>query len=170
MLLVSSITYKRISLLGIIWISFLSARAQYENSPYSRYGLGDILPSQNVLNRGMGGVAAAYSDFHTVNFVNPASYSKLKYTTFDVGLGLNNRTLKALDPPRKFTSTSPIISYLQLGIPLSLKKDWGMNFGLRPLTKIIYKVERNERIDGIDSLNTLFEGNGGAYEVYGGTG
>jgi hypothetical protein len=118
----------------------------------------------------MGGVSAAYSDFHTVNFLNPASYSKLKYTTLDFGLDLNNRTLRALDPPRKSSSSSPNISYLQLGIPLSLKKDWGMNIGLRPITRINYKIERNERLQGIDSLNTLFEGNGGTYEVYAGTG
>jgi len=170
MLSVSSTTYKKISLLGIVWMCFLSAGAQTENSPYSRYGLGDILPGQNILNRGMGGLSAAYSDFHTVNFQNPASYSKLKYTTLDFGLEVDNRTLRAIDPPRKFSSASPIISYLQLGIPLSLKKDWGMNIGLRPLTRINYKIERNERITGIDSLQTLFEGNGGAYEVFAGTG
>lgn len=170
MLSVSSTTYKKISLLGIVWMCFSSAWAQTENSPYSRYGLGDQLPGQNILNRGMGGVSAAYSDFHTVNFKNPASYSKLKYTTLDFGVELDNRTLRALDPPRKFSSFSPIISYLQLGIPLAMKKDWGMNIGLRPLNRINYKIERNERIPGIDSLNTLFEGNGGAYEVYAGTG
>ena len=118
----------------------------------------------------MGGVSAAYSDFHTVNFINPASYSKLKYTTFDVGLEIDSRTLKALDPPRKFSSASPIISYIQMGIPLAMKKDWGFTFGLRPITRINYKVERNERISGIDSLNSLFEGNGGTYEVHVGTG
>lgn len=170
MLLVSSTMYKRISLLGIVWMCFLAAQAQTENSPYSRYGLGDIVPAQNILNRGMGGVSAAYSDFHTVNFLNPASYSKLKYTTLDFGLELNNRTLRALDPPRKFSTSSPNVSYLQLGIPLSTKKDWGMNIGLRPLTRISYRIERNERLQGLDSLNTLFEGNGGAYEVYTGTG
>ncbi|HRF27774.1 MAG TPA: hypothetical protein PKW54_10550, partial [Ferruginibacter sp.] len=30
-----------------------------ENSPYSRYGLGDIVPNQNVVNRGMGGLSIA---------------------------------------------------------------------------------------------------------------
>ena len=170
MLSVNSTTYKKISLLGVILICVSSAMAQTENSPYSRYGLGDLVPGQNILNRGMGGVSAAYSDFHTVNFINPASYSKLKYTTLDFGVELDNRTLRALDPPRKFSSSSPMISYLQLGIPLAMKKDWGMNIGLRPLTRINYKIERNERVPGIDSLNTLFEGNGGAYEVYAGTG
>src|SRR5687768_959217 len=107
MLLVSSTMYKRISLLGMIWMCFLSAQAQTENSPYSRYGLGDIVPGQNILNRGMGGVTAAYSDFHTVNFTNPASYAKLKYTTLDFGLDINSRTLRAVEPPRKFSSASP---------------------------------------------------------------
>lgn len=171
MLSASLTTCRKISLLGVLCMCLSAAWAQTENSPYSRYGLGDLLPSQNILNRGMGGVSAAYSDFHTVNFINPASYAKLKqYTTFDVGVELDNRTLRALDPPRKFSSFSPILSYIQLGIPLSLKKDWGMNIGLRPLTRINYKIERNERLPGIDSLNTLFEGNGGAYEVYVGTG
>ena len=45
-----------------------------------------------------------------------------------------------------------------------------MNIGLRPVTRINYKIERNERLTGIDSLQTLFEGNGGTYEVYMGTG
>ena len=171
MLSVSVTTYKKISLLGIVCMCFSTVWAQTENSPYSRYGLGDLLPGQNILNRGMGGVSAAYNDGRTVNFTNPASYAKFKqYTTFDVGVELDNRTLRALDPPRKFSSFSPIISYLQLGIPLSLKKDWGLNIGLRPLTRINYKIERNERVPGIDSLNTIFVGLGGTYEVYMGTG
>jgi len=45
-----------------------------------------------------------------------------------------------------------------------------MNIGLRPLTRISYRIERNERLEGIDSVNTLFEGDGGTYEVYTGTG
>ena len=51
-------------------------KAQTENSPYSRYGLGDVLPSQNIMSRGIGGVSAAYADVISVNFQNPASYAK----------------------------------------------------------------------------------------------
>jgi hypothetical protein len=45
-----------------------------------------------------------------------------------------------------------------------------MNIGLRPVTRINYSINRNERLPGIDSVNTLFEGSGGSYEVYTGTG
>jgi hypothetical protein len=162
--------YKRISVLTIALVTGILAKAQTENSPYSRYGLGDIVPSQNTLSRGMGGVSAAYYDFQSVNFINPASYSKLKVTTLDFGVDINSRTLRTVDPPSKFNGISPQISYLQLGIPLSTKKNWGMNFGLRPMTRINYRIERNSRLPDIDSVNTLFEGNGGAYQVHVGTG
>ena len=58
-----------------------------DNSPYSRYGLGDLHPNTNIYNRGMAGISAAYSDqpitgltdprtgkyYPSINFANPAS-------------------------------------------------------------------------------------------------
>ncbi len=171
MLSASSTMYKKIKLLGVLTVIGASvAHGQTENSPYSRYGLGDLLPEQNIMMRGMGGISAAYSDKMSVNFTNPASYARLDLTTLDFGVELNSRTLRIIDPPQKFTSVSPTISYVQLGIPLSKTRNWGMNIGLRPVSRINYKIERNERLPGIDSVSTLFEGNGGTYEVYTGTG
>lgn len=169
--LASSTMRKKITLfLTGISLATGALHAQTENSPYSRYGLGDLLPRQNIMSRGIGGVSAAYADILTVNFTNPASYSRLKRATLDFGVEIDSRTLSVIDPPKKYSSTSPIISYVQLGLPLSQTKNWGMNIGLRPVTRVNYKIERNERLDGIDSVNTLFEGNGGTYEVYTGTG
>lgn len=172
MLLVSSTMCKKIKALCILGMLATGVvKAQTENSPYSRYGLGDILPSQNIMSRGIGGVSAAYADVISVNFQNPASYAKLKRSTFDFGLEIDSRTLRVFDPPRKFSSVSPIISYIQLGLPLSKTRNWGMNIGLRPVTRINYKLQRLEKGENIqDSVNTIFEGNGGTYEVYTGTG
>ena len=161
---------KRIRLLGIFWImGFSVTQAQTENSPYSRYGLGDLLPPGNIVSRGMGGIAAADSNRFSINSLNPATYSSLLYTTFDFGIEIDSRTLRTIDPPRKFSSVSPMISYIQLGIPLNKKRTWGMNFGLRPITRINYKLEKSEKING-DSIFTLFEGRGGSHEVFAGTG
>ncbi len=149
-----------------------SAIAQ-ENSPYSRYGIGDVVPNQNVVNRGMGGISAGYSDFQSINFVNPASLgnlSSLGYrssTIFDLGGEIDIRNLKSNTSPAKSQSVNPIISYIQLGVPISSakmlrkKQYWGLSFGLRPVTRINYKVETNSRPSGLDSLSTLYEGNGG---------
>lgn len=149
-----------------------------ENSPYSRYGLGNLVPAGNVLNKGMGGVSAGYADPATVNFLNPASYSGLVYTTLDVGAEVDSRTLTSKTPEGKFTSNNAFISYLQLGIPLlngnkkamQKKVSWGMNIGLRPISKINYKISNFGRITNIDSLVTIYEGSGGANEAMIGTG
>jgi hypothetical protein len=174
MLFVSSTISKKIKVLGLVWLCGITlAKAQTENSPYSRYGLGDIVPSQNIITRGMGGISSAYSDFQSVNFANPASYARLKATTLDVGLDFTSRTLRSTNPPSKFSAYSPNISYLQLGIPLLKNRNWGMNLGLRPVTKISYKISRGERLNTgtlNDSVSTIFEGNGGGYEVFAGTG
>ena len=54
---------------GLIFALLISSLAiAQENSPYSRYGLGDIVPNQNVVNRGMGGIAAGYSDYRHRTF------------------------------------------------------------------------------------------------------
>ena len=142
-----------------------------DNSPYSRYGLGDLQPSSQIYNRGMGGISAAYSEppstglsdprngksFSVINFSNPASYSrffaikelsskKLQYgrMLLDVGVNLTSHRLHQADKQSTFTSTNAYFSYLQVGVPL--KKNWGLVLGLRPLTTIGYRVNVNERL------------------------
>ena len=51
-----------------------------ENSPYSRYGIGNLVPSGNIVNRAMGGISAGYSDPGNnitpanINFINPCPF------------------------------------------------------------------------------------------------
>jgi len=164
--------------------SFLFAQ---ENSPYSRYGLGDISPSTNVINRGMGGISAAYSDPLSINFTNPASYASfLSFieertkkaasgrVLFDVGINYTSHTLREGNSPQKFTSSDILFSYLQVGVPV--KKNWGLNFGLRQVTRILYKINHFERLYdpttglNIDSAVTNYSGEGGAFLASLGTG
>ena len=153
----------------------MSASAQ-ENSPYSRYGLGDLTPNHNVFTRGMGGISAAVADNRSINFTNPASLSFLSNTIFDVGTEIDYRILKSSSPAKKFTSANTYISYLQLAFPLTtpkmVKKNmfWGMSLGIKPVSKINYKIEKSQRLTGIDSLHTLYEGSGGANQAFFGTG
>jgi long-subunit fatty acid transport protein len=155
--------------LSFLFISIQILPAQ-ENSPYSRYGLGDVLPTQNILNRSMGGLAIPYNDLQSVNFINPASYAYLRVTTLDVGLEYSSRTLQAENPPSKSNSKYLIPTYVQLGLPLKKKGFWGMNIGLRPVTRITYNLSTRTRLAGIDSVLYNYTGNGGTYQAYLGTG
>jgi hypothetical protein len=154
---------------------FQMAAFAQENSPYSRYGLGDLTPNHNIFTRGMGGVSAANVDYQSINFVNPASLGSITNTIFDVGVEAAFRTLKSTNPVKKFTSANSYFSYLQLGVPLATAKmrrnniGWGLNFGLKPVTKINYKIEKYGRT-GIDSNYSVFEGNGGINQAFVGTG
>ena len=114
---------KRINVLAVFCVSVCSlVQAQNINSPYSRYGLGDIVPGQNILTRGMGGIGTAYYDYQSVNFLNPASYGRLQTVTLDFGAEIDNLSIRSLNPVRKFSNASPIISYINVGIPLKIKK------------------------------------------------
>ena len=173
MRLVNKTTFSRFTVL-VAWLlgCCLQLSAQ-ENSPYSRYGLGDQVPNGNIINRAMGGVSIAYFDPFSINYTNPATYSKFRRTTFDLGFEVDYRTLREPNNPGKFTASSANVSYVQLGIPLVREKaKWGVNFGLRPVTRVSYKIQTAERLNLQinDSLQTLYEGTGGAYDVYVGTG
>ncbi len=172
----------------------ISAQAQ-ENSPYSRYGIGDLTPSQNVITRAMGGVTAGYNDvnnpyaYQTINSTNPATYGSLSMryaqapavlrpfnTIFELGSETDIRTLKSSNPSKKYSNTNALFSYLQLGFPIAGKKlekkgtSIGMVLGFKPVSRINYSIAKNSRISGIDSISTLYEGTGGATQAFVGSG
>ncbi len=158
-----------------------------DNSPYTRYGIGDLVPSTNINSRGMGGISAAYNDILSINFNNPASYSSFQAfkeakskklvsgrAVLDIGVNFESRTLREPANPTKFVATNALFSHMQVGMPL--RKNWGLSFGLRPVSRISYKISRLERLndpntgDPIDSAYTEFTGDGGSYIASVGTG
>jgi len=192
------ITSKRINGLAVLQIAFsiilitcftlgpINGFCQ-DNSPYSRYGLGDIVPSTNVNSRGMGSISAGFNDFLSINFNNPASYGSfqtLKEQTakkiakgraiLDIGLNFENRTLREPNNVEKFSVSNALFSHIQVGVPL--RPNWGLTFGLRPITRISYKLNKiEELIDPssgllIDTAITLNEGDGGTYLASAGIG
>ncbi|MEO7923522.1 MAG: hypothetical protein ABIR30_07580 [Chitinophagaceae bacterium] len=194
MQLVKLITLKRIKTLRCFFPTILVSILVFsnpvfaqDNSPYSRYGIGDLVPVTHIISKGMGGISAGYADRLSINFSNPASYSsfesgiepkskKLVFgrTILDFGVNLENRSLTEPATSKTFSASNALFSYLQVGVPL--KSNWGFSFGLRPLSRVSYKIFRNERlfdpITGlpIDSSNTRFEGDGGSYLASIGTG
>jgi hypothetical protein len=85
----------------------------------------------------------------------------------DVGLNIENRTLRSPNQVAKFTSSNALFSYVQVGLPQ--RKNWGLSFGLKPLSRISYKIQQNQRTS-IDSLLIENNGEGGSYLPSIGTG
>lgn len=192
MLSVKLITPKRINglylktaALSVILVAFLSLlpgaviHAQ-DNSPYTRYGIGDLVPTTNAASRGMGGVSAGYTDFLTINFNNPATYASFQAfkeakskklssgrAVLDLGLNFESRTLREPNNPTKFVASNALFSHVQVGVPL--RKNLGLSFGLRPISRISYRIGKSEILfdpntgQRIDSAYTENFGDGGSY-------
>jgi hypothetical protein len=158
-----------------------------DNSPYTRYGLGDLVPPTNINSRAMGGISAGVNDFLTINYNNPASYGyfqsvreplskKMAYgrALLDVGINLDNRTLREPNNIGKFTASNLLFSHVQVGLPI--RRNWGLSFGIRPITRISYKIQTTKMLKDpntglpIDTSLTINQGDGGSYLASLGTG
>lgn len=143
------------------------------NSPYSRYGVGNLMPQENTTSRAMGGISAGLSDPVSINTVNPASYGNLNFTTLDFALEYNGMNLKSKSPIGNFRSNYAVFSYLNVGVPLltgnkkaaAAKTNWALTFGLKPETRISYKITAAEKT-AIDSVTHIFNGDGGVNKAF----
>ena len=80
------------SLLAIL-IANVALRAENGmNSPYTRYGLGQLSSMETGTSKGMGGTGIGLRNSNQINLLNPASYSSVDTLTFlmDIGLSLHN--------------------------------------------------------------------------------
>ena len=65
----------------------LSVSQNNTNSPYTRFGYGDVTESTATELRGMGGVSLGNRSRNTISPLNPASYSSVDSLTFMFDIG-----------------------------------------------------------------------------------
>ena len=140
------------------------------NSPYSRYGLGDLQSSSFANTIPMGGLYNAVQNdtmapFY-MNASNPASHASLRLTVFDIGFKSNTTQLQTID--KDFRTTQSALSYIALGFPVT--KFWGMSIGLLPYSSVGYKIYDTVTVDSIGKVNYSYEGTGGINQLYLGNG
>jgi len=159
----------RRSLILFSLLAFHFAVAQRTgNSPFSRFGLGDLSTDGSVRNQGMAGIGTGYLDTVYLNFVNPAMLSFNKLTCFDAGLYHTTRELTQ-------GSSSQInrggnLNHIALGFPVS--KRWGSVIGLSRFSSVNFNFETVEPVPS-SSGGTLYqkiEGTGGLTRVFWGNG
>lgn len=158
--------------LFVIFFAVTALSAQV-NSPYSRYGLGNIFPTTFGASNGMAGFSATYFTPTNINYQNPASYAELGFATFEVG-AIGN-VLQIEDDTESFTSGDGNIGYLAFGFPI-LKKSrnhkLGMSFGLIPYSAFQYDIIEEKPTDDpvLGTIEYNYVGNGELYQFYGGLG
>jgi hypothetical protein len=169
------IKYTRVFIILILAVSVYGAHAQTSattSSPYSRYGLGDIDPAVTPQQRGMGGISAAINkinNYNTINVQNPASYSFINYTTFDVGIYVNSIGLSQTGQTSVRNSNFRL-SHVNFAVPVSKRS--ALSFGLMPYSEVGYNYKQVKPNFGsglptdTNAVNYLYNGTGGLSKAY----
>lgn len=141
------------------------------NSPYTRFGYGDISDTNPGELRAMGGLAFGSRTKTSINTANPASYSAVDSMTFmfDVGVSaLGSRFSETLGYTHKFNAN---LEYITMQIPVW--KNVGLSAGLLPYSFSGYNFYSTsdlsyELFPDTVTQTQYFSGNGGISQVYGG--
>ncbi|HNP48104.1 MAG TPA: hypothetical protein PKK99_02770 [Bacteroidia bacterium] len=133
------------------------------SSPYSRFGIGDIQFNGFSRNTAMGGISQAMDHPYYLNLGNPASFSSISLTTYELGV---NFALNELETSKiKQQNHTSSLGYFAFGFPVKLKK-WGMGFGLLPYSNVGYSIlDLRTNVLNIEELHT-YKGSGGLNQFF----
>ncbi len=140
----------------ILLLSITTYSQDGSPSPYSYFGLGDTSFKGTTEYISMGGINS-YTDSLHYNINSPASLSRLKYVTLNIGM--SNRFISMEDNNEKVNASSHNISYFALGLPIGKKA--GLGFGILPETSSNFKIYKEENTgiytyEGFGGLSRLF--------------
>ncbi len=144
------------------------------NSPYSRFGLGDLATRQNAATLGMGRMGAAWQDPLQANLTNPAAMAFLRTASFEGALFAKYASLEG--PEGTDGVWNGNLAYLSLAFPLvnplnrvlenrQTPFNWAMNVSLAPWSTVGYIVTAQSEIPPMDTVNNHFLGSGGVYAL-----
>lgn len=138
------------------------------NSPYTRYGYGQLADQGSGNSKAMGGIAYGLRDRYQTNFANPASYTAVDSLTFMFDGGISMQNTNFSNGAVKKNAKNSSFDYITMQFRLS---KWGaMSIGLLPYSNVGYSMyESGETEDGTPYVNT-FSGEGGLHQLYLGAG
>ena len=145
------------------------------NSPYTRYGFGQLSDQSFGNSKAMGGIAYGLRDGLHINAANPASYSAVDSLTFlfDAGMSLQNANFK--ENGVKTNAKNSTVDYI--GMQFRLSKRMGMTFGFLPYSIVGYNMNKVQTVSNSEDQygNTTsqlmsYSGDGGLQQVFVGLG
>ncbi len=141
------------------------------NSPYSRYGLGNMADRSMGFNKGMAAVAQGMRNGQQINTANPASYAAVDSLTalFDLGFTTFNGNYKMGQQQKNVRNTS----FDYFAFQFRARKRLGVTIGIQPFTNIHYSFSsQSQQLTNTESTTSAytFTGSGGTHKVFLGAG
>ncbi len=134
-------------------------------SPYSRYGIGDIVSSTTTRNAAMGGLSVATDNYYSINRVNPASYGDLYFTTMDISAFWQASQLRTT--AGEGTRYTAGIQNAAFAFPSNKNLILTMGFG--PYSSVGYDISARKNVVIADSSlieETTYAGSGGLNQAF----
>lgn len=147
----------------LLGISPVLQAQTFTSSPYSRYGLGELSTSSQVVGLSMGGVNIALRDNHSINFYNPASYTAVDSLSFLFDVSVLTRFTRLETNSQSLLTSGANFNSFALAFPITSK--WSCSMGLIPFSTVGYKITEIIVVDTMLVRNT-YEGNGGINRFY----
>ena len=137
------------------------------NSPYTRYGYGDLSDQSFGNSKAMGGIAFGLRDGAQINPLNPASYTAIDSLTFIFEGGVSLQNMNISGGGVKLNAKNSSFDYLAMQFRLHPRV--AMSIGLLPFSNVGYSVS-DSKVDNGVSQTRSFTGDGGLHQLYGGIG
>ena len=166
--------YKRLINFCLLTFIVVSAIAQNgSNSPYTRYGFGQLSDQSFGNSKAMGGISYGLRNGLQINAANPASYSAVDSLTFlfDAGMSLQNTNFQ--ENGVKTNAKNSSIDYLAM--QFRLWKRMGLTAGFLPFSTVGYNMSQNKSISSDEYGNPInalytYKGDGSIQQVFLGLG
>jgi hypothetical protein len=144
---------------------------QLTNSPYSRFGVGDVVHgSGSIRNAGMGHVGVGNASGALINDLNPALLYYNNLVTFEAAVASELKRIS--DKQESQIDGTANLGYLSLAVPIS--RFWTSSLSLKPYSRVNYTTYLTAPVAGVEegtaSTFTQYKGTGGLNEVSFGNG
>ena len=140
------------------------------NSPYTRFGLGDLSDQVFTSNAAMGGVGNALRSNRHINPINPASYTSVDSLSFMFDVGFSMKSCNYEE--NNIRSNARNSSFDYLAIQFRLHPRVGMAIGFTPFSTVGYNFNSTSYASNsiTVSVTNTTTGDGGTNVIFGGLG
>lgn len=142
------------------------------NSPYTRFGYGQLATYDLGFSKAMGGTGIALRNSNQINLHNPASYSSVDTLTFIMDMGATLQNTNFAENGVRRNARNATFDYFTM--QYRLVKGLGMTVAFTPFSNVGYEYSTMQTIrndeDGTVTTTNKYTGSGGLGRVTAGLG
>jgi hypothetical protein len=154
----------------LIFFQLPAALAQIQiNSPYTRFGLGNLVENgMDPRVTGMGGLYYGLRAPNLINTANPASYTAFDSVSFLFDAGIFGMVTNLQVTGQTNQNSYISLSHLMFGFPVT--RWWRTSIGVLPFSYVGYSIYNLEQQEGMADVMYVYRGSGGLNQLYWGNG